>query len=354
MFQRFFLFSSYAVVFSGFLALYFSDGISTPIALLFLAVLILAWSIEDTDWALSERTATILILLFIPILYLDWRYQISLSVPRETAAASSLAKTILCLAAIKLLQRKANRDWIFIYLISFFEILLSAGMSISPLFVVSMLFYLFFMICSIIAFEIKRTRDRVAKEKKLREVERPIRLRLSTVAAVLLVLILLFAVPLFFLFPRVGGAGIGGGLGGGVVSGFSDSIRLGEIARVQQSDEIVMRVRIEEGKETVKEIKWRGMALDYFTNLGWQKSRKDYSEPFVRTERDFFIVDGFNKTPNLVTQTVYLEPLDVPILFALSRPVAFQGGFKLINKDIEGAIMVVRSGSERFSYKAFS
>jgi hypothetical protein len=354
MFQRFFLFSSYATVFSGFLALYFSAGISTFIAFLFLAVLILAWSIENTDWEISERTATVLILFFIPLLYLDWRYQLALYVSRETAAASSLAKAILILAAIKLLQKKANRDWVFIYLISFFEILLSAGMSISPLFVISLLLYLFFMICSIVAFEIKRAREKIAKEKELKETEKPIQWKLSVVAATLLVLILSFAVPLFFLFPRVGGAGIGKGFASGMTTGFSDSIKLGEIARIQQSDEIVMRARLEEGKETVKEIKWRGMALDYFTNLGWQKSRKEYTEPFVKTEKDFFIVNGFNKNPNLVTQTIYLEPLDTPILFALSRPVAFQGGFKLINKDLEGAIIVVRAGTERFSYKVFS
>jgi transglutaminase-like putative cysteine protease len=346
------MFSSYAVVFSGFLTLYFSGGISGLIALFFLAVFVLAWFIEETDWQISERIATALIIFFIPLLYFDWRYQLSFYISREAIAASSLAKAILILAAIKLLQKKANRDWAFIYLISFFEILLSAGMTISPLFVVALLFYLFFIVCSIIAFEIKKTKESINKQKET--AEKPIHLRLSAISAVLLILILSFAAPLFFLLPRVGGTGIGSGLGNGTVTGFSDSIRLGQIAQIQQSDEIVMRARIEEGKELVKEIKWRGIALDYFTNLSWQKSRKEYNEPFVKTEKDFFIVDGFSRNPNLVTQTIYLEPLDIPNLFTLSRPVAFQGSFKLINKDIEGAITVVRSGSERFSYKAFS
>ena len=35
---------------------------------------------------------------------------------------------------IKLFQKKADRDWLFLYLMSFFEVLLAAGMSISPLY----------------------------------------------------------------------------------------------------------------------------------------------------------------------------------------------------------------------------
>jgi protein-glutamine gamma-glutamyltransferase len=161
-------------------------------------------------------------------------------------------------------------------------------------------------------------------------------------------------VPLFFSLPRVGGAGFGKN-SGATSTGFSDSIRLGQIAQIQQNDEIVMRVRIEdEDKGKIQNIKWRGIALDNFDGRGWSKSRTKYTEPFVKTERDFFLVDGATDATNLVTQTVYLEPLDQPILFSLARPVAFQGGFQLISKDSEGGISVVRNGVERFSYKVFS
>ncbi|HEY0047654.1 MAG TPA: DUF3488 and transglutaminase-like domain-containing protein [Pyrinomonadaceae bacterium] len=170
----------------------------------------------------------------------------------------------------------------------------------------------------------------------------------------LLIIVTLFAVPLFFSLPRVGGAGFGKSLSG-ATTGFSDSIRLGEIARVQQNNEVVMRVRIDEAdKHKVQSIRWRGVALDFFDNYGWRKTRLNFNEPFVKTERDFFQVGTASNANNLVTQTVYLEPLDTPILFSLSRPVAFQGSFQLLTKDAEGSISVSRSGGERFSYKAYS
>ena len=73
--------------------------------------------------------------------------------------------------------------------------------------------------------------------------------------------------------PRVGGAGFGKN-SSSTTTGFSDSIRLGEIARVQQNNEIVMRVRLEpDNREKVRNIKWRGVALDTFDNRGWRRSK---------------------------------------------------------------------------------
>ena len=47
---------------------------------------------------------------------------------------TALAHLIVFLSAVKLLQVKKDRDWVFLYLISFFEVLLAAGLSFSPVF----------------------------------------------------------------------------------------------------------------------------------------------------------------------------------------------------------------------------
>ncbi|RMG03606.1 MAG: DUF3488 domain-containing protein [Acidobacteria bacterium] len=350
-FERLFRISSYGVATSGLLSLLVTGGVSPLLAIIFLIAFIVAWHIEDTRWQLSERAALILILICLPLFYLDWRYHLGFFT-RETAAAASLSKLILTLATIKLLQRKSNRDWFFIYMISFFEILLSAGLSITPLFTVSLILYLLMTICAIISFEIKRSIENLSSTSEVK-IPKGFAFKLFRISAFILITIFFVAIPVFFMIPRFGGAGIGAGLTEGVVTGFSDSIRLGQIARIQQRDDIVMRVRIENNSRPI-DIKWRGVALDYFDKLNWYKTRKSYSEPFVKTDSDFFVVDGADEATDLVTQTIYLEPLDTPVLFVLWRPVAIQGAFKLINKDAEGSISVARSGTERFSYKVFS
>lgn len=360
-FDKFFKLISYAVALCGLFALTVSGGVGILVSAVFIFVAILAWFIEDTRWQLSERIGIVLVFLFIPLFYLDWRYQLSGFAARETLAAGSLARLILVLAGIKLLQRKSDRDWIFLYLISFFEILLAAGLSISPLFILALAAYMLFVVCAIVTFEIKKASGKVQEKKSNQKskinylnLDRKTIFRLPVTATGLLIIVTLFAVPLFFSLPRVGGAGFGKSLSG-ATTGFSDSIRLGEIARVQQNNEVVMRVRIDEAdKHKVQSIRWRGVALDFFDNYGWRKTRLNFNEPFVKTERDFFQVGTASNANNLVTQTVYLEPLDTPILFSLSRAVAFQGSFQLLTKDAEGSISVSRSGGERFSYKAYS
>jgi len=73
------------------------------------------------------------------LFYLDWRFlHFYVGVPEGAASVGGsevtlLAHLILFLSAVKLLQRKGDRDWFFLYLISFFEVLLAAGLSTSPL-----------------------------------------------------------------------------------------------------------------------------------------------------------------------------------------------------------------------------
>ena len=52
-------------------------------------------------------------------------------------------------------------------------------------------------------------------------------------------------------------------------------------------------------------------------------------------------------------QTIYLEPLDTPVLFALPRAVGIQGNFPVLYKDAYGSLSYSR-GNERTSYKVLS
>ena len=278
--------------------------------------------------------------------------------------AAMLAQMILVLAAIKLLQRKADRDWLFLYLMAFFEVLLAAGLSISPLYLASLILYLLVTICAIVTFEIRKTSSSInlnsnSKKSEIKDktfANIPLA-RLPLTAISLLVLIIVFAAPLFFALPRVGGAGLGSNQKGlSNVTGFSDSVSLGEIGSLLQNDQIVMRARIDKTDgNSLGALHWRGVALDKFDNKRWSKSQKDFRESFVKLERGFFLIDYPSPTAASTIQTIYLEPIDTPVLFALSRPLAVEGSFPSeLYKDSEGAITFQRGNSERLSYKVNS
>lgn len=363
-FDRFFKLISYAVVFCGFFSLFVSGGVGVVSTIFFVSVLIVGWFLEDSRWQISERVGTVAIFIVVPLFYIDRKYQITGFGGSVADLAAMLAKVILVLATIKLLQRKADRDWLFLYLMAFFEVLLAAGLSISPLYLASLILYLLVTICAIVTFEIRKTSASVNRNSDYKKTEKkentfakiPLA-RLPLTAISLLVLIIVFAAPLFFSLPRVGGAGLGSNQKGlSNVTGFSDSVNLGEIGSLLQNDQIVMRARIDKTDgRNLGALHWRGVALDTFDNKRWSKSKKDFRESFVKLERGFFLIDYPQANAASTIQTIYLEPIDTPVLFALSRPLAIEGNLPSeLYKDSEGAITFQRGNSERLSYKVNS
>lgn len=356
--ERVFRFVSYSVVLSGFVAL-FAAGAFSSIALgLFFVLAFLAWKLERLGRQMSERIGTALTVLALPVFYILWKFGFFAAGPSETVLPAVLAKLIVFLAIIKLFQKKTDRDWIFLYVMSFFEVLLAAGLSISSTYILSFLVFIFFFTCSVIAFEIRRTRRYVQKAINLPDDSLPAQnfrdsRRIPAVALVLIGFVIITALPIFFLIPRVGSAS-GGRETGGVStrSGFSDSVKLGGIGRIQQNDEVVMRIRIE-GKAPPEGLRWRGQAFDVFDGQAWSKSRPGVKEVRTRGDKDIIQVDYASGRDSLLVQTVYAEPIDTPVIFAAPRVIGFQGNLSVLLKDDENAISLQRSG-ERLSYKAIS
>lgn len=374
-FSTYFRFSSYAMIACGALALHVSGGLSLGLAALFAVVLVAAWFLEESRWQLSERVGLFIVLLSLPLFYLDWKYQSSFGDQRERVGVSALSHLILFLSTVKLLQKKVDRDWVFLYLISFFEVLLAAGLSISPTFLATLGLYMLSALSTIISFEMEKARRaveitetrllvapdstlirRLTKRREGRQAKEARRLPL--VALTLLLLIFTLALPLFFIAPRFSGQALARsnkGLSG--ISGFSDTVTLGDIGRLQQSNELVMRVRVEGAQEVIgqnRDLRWRGVALDHFDGLAWRKSSTRINEVEVNRERNFYRFGTTEGLHRLTTQTFYLEPLDTPVLFAAPRAVALQAPLPYVRHDAEEALSTRRHELERLTYKVFS
>src|SRR6185503_9797845 len=379
-FESYFRAASYATVLTAALALLVAGGVGLWLALAFVVGAAVAWKLEGSRWQLSEKVALFVILASLPFFYLDWRvltpYLQSQSLEsghRYNADIAVLAHLILFLTIVKLLQLKADRDWFFLYLISFFEVLLAAALSVSPLFVVTLTVYLLCALSTVIAFEIERARRKVrpAQTKLLVPPDRslfrkvPMRLwrrryletrRLPFVSVGLLFLIILLALPFFLIAPRTASSALkrsGGGLAGFI--GFSDNVTLGEIGRLKGTDEIFMHVRLENSNgSALAGLRWRGVALDEFTGRAWKKSA--VAERFEKKESDrgFFQMGTTIDVQRLTAQTFFLEGVDTPVLFGAPRVVAVQGRLPFVRVDSEGSIQTRSHDQERVVYKVYS
>ncbi|MBK9767142.1 MAG: DUF3488 domain-containing protein [Chloracidobacterium sp.] len=247
-------------------------------------------------------------------------------------------------------------------MMAFFQVLLVAGLSISAMYLGSFVLFLLVSVCAIITFEIRKTSSTVhhagspdapAKGTEPGTVAISVN-RLPTVAVALIIFTVIVALPLFFVLPRVGSAGLGVSQPSlATSSGFSDVVKLGGIGKIQQNDAVVMRVRSDRGGRALDGMYLRGVALDSFDNRSWSKSKRFSSEPYVRGDRDVIQFDFATGRDTLTAQTIYLEPLDSPILFGMPRVVAVQGNFPVLNRDAYGSISFQRA-DDRVSYKVFS
>ncbi|HEV7903531.1 MAG TPA: DUF3488 and transglutaminase-like domain-containing protein [Pyrinomonadaceae bacterium] len=378
-FDTYFRISSYAMIASGTLALAVSGGMGAVLGALFVLLLAAAWKFEATRWQLSERAGMYAVLLSLPLLYLDWKLQSTILWAGDPTRAGIAALThfILFLSAVKLVQIKADRDWLFLYLISFFEVLLAAGLSVSPLFVATLALYTFCALSTVVCFEMRKARRAIeTQETRLLSAPRARWLsrlskksprfvantpssgdarRLPLVAFSLLALIFALALPIFFIMPRFSGSALAradGGLNG--VVGFSDEVTLGEIGRLQQSERVVMRVRVEDPLAARHQtLRWRGVALDEFSGRSWRRSSKEL-EYRRANDRNLFQFGTTGSLENLTTQTFFVEPIDTPVLFIASRPVAIQAALPYIGIDNEDGLTTRDHSQERISYRAYS
>ncbi|MDQ3132850.1 MAG: DUF3488 and transglutaminase-like domain-containing protein [Acidobacteriota bacterium] len=353
---------SYLTVLCGFISLVTSGTFSVFVFPLFIFVIILAWFLEDSKWQISERLGTFLIVLALPGFYLTWRMRLFSFENVELMVTGVLSLLILSLSGIKILQKKSDRDWIFLYLMSFFQVLLAAGLSISVFYLASFLLYVLITVCAVIVFEIRKTSNIVQKRTDVNASKiiasgsknnQTNILQLHLNGAAIVALTVIFALPLFFLLPRVGGAGIGGSQNSvSTYTGFSDSVELGNIGKLQQNDQVVMRVKLEKNGN-LNNIRWRGVALNKFENNRWSKSRTT-TERFDKGGNDYVQVNYAANRDNLTEQIIYLEPIDTNVLFALPRPVIVRGNFPMLFKDSDDGISFPNNNSERISYRVTS
>ncbi len=360
------------------LALVVAGGMSWPLALTFAALLAATWQLEGTRWQLSERTALILVLLTLPLFYLDGKMQggSSAGVGRASVGMGALTHFILFLTVIKLWQRKADRDWLFLYLISFFEVLLAAGLSLGPNFLLSLGLYMFCALSTVVAFEVRRARRAVPAQvtsfvqtSGLGDNARGRRQRprgtgngagtprrLALVALCLLALIFTLALPIFFITPRTGANALARADGGQTnIIGFSDEVTIGEIGRLQRSNRVVMHVRVDTPQNAQPHaLRWRGVALDEFDGRAWRRTVAK-SETFAGgDERPLFQFDTTEALDRLTTQTFFVEALDTPVLFIAPRAIALQGALPFVRRDAEGGLTTRPHSQERITYRAYS
>lgn len=355
--------SSYGLIAAGFSALAATRAVDPISTALFASAMVISWFIDTgrlrrslPPWCLNG-----LALAYLPFFAADWAML-------SRSFLISLVHLALFMAALKLLTLSEDRDYAFLYLISFGELLAASTLTVNFVFGLSFLAFLFFGIATLILFEMRRTNASVLRRARLQPAVAPRNLEgtglelfssfpmrlLCRAVTVLTLLVVLLAIPLFLLLPRVH-AGLSRHPSGRThsISGFSERVDLGEIGIIKQSDALVMRVRVAPSVPAAPEgLKWRGVALDYFDGRSWR--RTDPRRRPVSTQGGYYKLEDSAQGTDWMYQTFFVEALSTDVVFAAPKALAVSKDAGVLRRDALENLYTEREAQRKLRYRVIS
>ncbi|MBC7924574.1 MAG: DUF3488 domain-containing protein [Bryobacteraceae bacterium] len=235
---------------------------------------------------------------------------------------------LICfLAVIRVLSAKSDRDYFFVKLIAFLELLSATLLSGSVNFFLFLTLFLIFGVATFCCSEMRRA-SRMTNQSVvllpgagtgsfLR--------RLATLTAVMTIGIVFMTSALFFLLPRTARAAFRSMVNERYhLPGFSDEVILGQIGELKQQSTAVMHVRLQAPNEKAG-LKWRGAALTQFDGQRWFNPARDLERiPLLRGPTPLATDTQRRRTGPRISYEVRIGPIDSDALFFAGTPELLQ------------------------------
>jgi transglutaminase-like putative cysteine protease/type IV secretory pathway VirB3-like protein len=304
---------------------------------------------------LRQSTATRLLVLWLFVFPLDAIF-VSRNLSPGTVNASLYAVLLasvhflLLVTTVRLYSANTDRDAIFLSMLSFAGMLAAAVFTVDTNFFFLFVAYLLFAVATFLGMEIRRSATGAVFPPMHVEAARERRFYRAISLAALSVAGGAVAIGsvLFFFFPRVNaGYFARTGFQPSLMTGFSDSVELGQIGEIKKDSTVVMRVRT--GKPVgYPLLRWRGIALSTFDGHRW--SSHDMSHPLLLSGPDGWInlaAPGEMQAPifGQLSFTVLLQPLASDAIFVPGHVLVLRGNFRNDPNQRPSALAMDSAGS---------
>src|SRR5581483_6406514 len=264
--ERYFQVSLFLLLITGYVTLAGTGKLDIVSVLFVLAALAVRGFqlARQREFVIPESWTTAFTLVYVLIYAVDY-----FLISRDFVA--STVHLVLFGMVVKVFSVHRDRDLLYLGVLSFLMVLASSVLTVNTVFLGGFALFLCVAIATFISFEMRRTARVADKIQALSEVPakpRPgmqgVNTALARTAVVLALLILLGATALFYALPRKTVGYLGSfARGNDPVSGFRDTVQLGQIGRIQQSAQIVMHVQLS-GEHASFDGKFRGAVLSHF------------------------------------------------------------------------------------------
>jgi transglutaminase-like putative cysteine protease len=271
---------------------------------------------------------------------------------------------VLFLLVLKLCQRRGNRDYLQVFVLSFLVMLAGAWLAVSVVFIVGFGVYVLLATWTLVLFHLRREIEenyivRHASESRAEQVtatrvlnsRRVVGLSFFATTGAVALVVMLGSTFVFAMVPRVGLGFILGGVRRPVgIAGFTDEVKLGMQGTISTDNQtVVLRAQVpaiaaltnESARENViSALYWRGTVYDTYDNAQWIRSREDKARTQLTASaslrdlsRTYLVSDPFQihapKARRTAVQGAMEQDLEIvalshPVAFALDRPVLFE------------------------------
>src|SRR5438552_2306327 len=350
----------------GFSMLVLAEQLSPGVLLLFLVPFCGSFSTRISQrFQLTVRQANFLTWLYLPLFLADMFFL-------SRSFVTATLHLILFVQLVKIYQTKGNRDYFYLILLSFLQVLAASSLTINIAFFVGFLLFVLVCLAALMGFEMKRALEASispskglasgAEDARVRPAELGLGLaeQSRAIRAILLVSLVsacaisVLGTALFFAIPRFGSGYFSRTLSKTLsLSGFSDRIRLGSIGIIQLDPSIVMRVKVNGDHKLFDGQKWRGVTLDHFDGRNWSKRVKSAAYSFPSGQ--VFKIREPGLAGSLVKYQVMLEPCSISYLFTLDQLLTLRGNlYPFIYDPIDDSIIARPHPFNRLTYQAES
>lgn len=340
--ERFFQTSLYLLVLSGFM-LIASTGKLDVISMMVVAVALLLRGtllFRGQEFTIPEQWTNYFTIAYVAFYAIDY-FLISRSFINATVHLTLFSM------AVKLFGVYRERDNIYLALLAFGMVLSAAVLTVDSSFFFALVVFLLLATATFISMEMRRTaRQSSGWAREHGGDDRKLRSALSAITFVLLLGVVVAAAGLFFALPRRTGGYLSSFTPNNqFVSGFSESVELGQIGQIQQSSIVVMHIQIAADTTGSHSLLWRGVSLSLFDGRRWQSpesftvllprfrsydlrkyERKDETESQNRPRR------------SSLQYRVSMEPVGTNVFFFAGHPTELRGDYGAVSMDYNGSI----------------
>lgn len=311
---------------------------------------------------LSSRAVALLAVSYAAVFLLD----VAVFSAGPTFADSMLAAAIhlvLFTTVIKVFSARTPRDYTYLVSLSFLMMLASAILTVSTAYLVFFTLYLLFAISTFISYEVKPSLEASSPQApgafRRLPIPRPGLARsLAYTATGLTLGIVAAATPLCFVIPRYHSAYLNGlGVRAQNITGFSESVSLGDLAGILRSRRVVLRVLPEGNALDYEGIEWRGVALDSFDGTRWYNDNTERQPLEPASNHRFPIppqLGDASRPQRLLRYRVLLAPLSSDVLFAAAAPMEIEGRMPLLALDETHSLHLPQHDLTHLQYRVIS